>query len=87
VLKEIRNQLPLEEWWQTVRKKLIGHYRYYGISGNIERLERYYRRTVQLVFKWVNRRGQRKSMAREFFNKYLSWNPLPVPKIYHCTYR
>lgn len=86
-LKEIRNQLPLEEWWQTVRKKLIGHYRYYGISGNIERLERYYRRTVQLVFKWVNRRGQRKSMTREFFNKYLSWNPLPVPKIYHRTYR
>jgi hypothetical protein len=86
-LKEIRNQLPLKEWWQTLRRKLIGHYRYYRISGNIERQERYYyRRTMQLVFKWVNRRSQKKSMTREFFNKYLSWNPLPAPKIYHKTY-
>lgn len=63
-LKEIRNQISLKEWWQTLRRKLIGHYRYYGISGNIERLERYYRRTIQLVFKWINRRSQKKSMTR-----------------------
>jgi hypothetical protein len=85
-LKEIRNQLPLKVWWQTLRKKLIGHYQYYGISGNAEKLNAYYRRTVRLAFRWINERSQKQSMTREFFNKYLTWNPLPVPKIYHKTY-
>ena len=85
-LKEIRNQISLEEWWQTLRQKLTGHYRYYGISGNADKLNAYYHRTVQLAFKWINRRSQKKSMTREYFNKYLTWNPLPVPKIYHRTY-
>ncbi len=86
-LKDIRNQVSLKEWWKTLRQKLIGHYRYYGISGNAERLEAYYYRTVRLAFKWINRRSQKKSMTRDFFfKKYLSWNPLPVPKIYHRTY-
>ncbi len=85
-LKEIRDKMPLEEWWRMLRKKLIGHYQYYGISGNMERLNAYYRRTVRLAFKWINRRSQKKSMTRGFFNKYLLWRPLPVPKIYHRTY-
>ena len=85
-LKEIRNQLPLEEWWRTLRQKLVGHYRYYGISGNIVKLVAYYRRAVRLAFKWINRRSQKKSMTRGFFNKYLLWNPLPRPKIYRRLY-
>ena len=71
-LKKIRNQLPLEEWWRTLRQKLVGHYRYYGISGNIVKLVAYYRRAVRLAFKWINRRSQKKSMTRGFFNKYLT---------------
>jgi RNA-directed DNA polymerase len=85
-LKETRNRLPLEVWWKTLRQKLVGHYRYYGISGNADGLNAYYRRTVRLAFKWINERSQKKSMTREFFNKYLSWNPLPGPKIYHRLY-
>jgi RNA-directed DNA polymerase len=85
-LKEIRNEIPLEEWWRTLRKKLVGHYQYYGISGNMDRVRAYYRRTELLAFKWINRRSQKKSMTWGFFRKYLSWNPLPVPKIYHRTY-
>jgi len=85
-LKEIRNQLPLEVWWKTLRQKLVGHYQYYGISGNADKLSAYYHRTVQLAFRWINERSQKKSMTREYFNNYLTWNPLPVPKIYHKTY-
>ncbi len=85
-LKEIRNEIPLEVWWRTLKQKLIGHYRYYGLSGNAERINAYYRRTVRLVFKWVNERSQKKSMTRDFFNRYQSWNPLPAPKIYRCLY-
>jgi RNA-directed DNA polymerase len=85
-LKEIRNQIPLEAWWQTLRQKLAGHYRYYGISGNADRLYAFYHRAEELAFKWINRRSQKKSMTRSFFYTYRSRNPLPVPKIYHRTY-
>jgi RNA-directed DNA polymerase len=85
-LKEIRSKLPLEVWWKTLRQKLVGHYQYYGISGNSEKLNAYYRRTVQFAFRWINERSQKLSMTRAFFNKYLSWNPLHVPKIYCKTY-
>ena len=34
-LKSIRNRVELEEWWKVVGLKLLGHYRYYGMSGNM----------------------------------------------------
>jgi hypothetical protein len=85
-LKDIRNEIPLEEWWRTLKQKLVGHYRYYGISGNADGINAFYRRAMRLAFKWVNERSQKKSMTWGFFNKYLSWNPLPMPKIYHRIY-
>jgi hypothetical protein len=32
---------------------------------------------------WVNRRNQKRSYNWEQFNRFLSFNPLPKPKIYH----
>jgi len=29
-LKKVRNQVKLEQWWEVLRLKLQGHYRYYG---------------------------------------------------------
>jgi len=36
-LKKVRNMVKLKEWWKVLRPKLLGHYRYYGISGNMRR--------------------------------------------------
>jgi retron-type reverse transcriptase len=85
-LKEVRNQMPLKAWWQVLRQKLTGHYRYYGISGNTYGLLSYYHETVRLAHKWVNRRSQKKSFDWARYRRYLQWNPLPEPKIYHRTY-
>jgi len=40
-LKSVRNAVKLKEWWAVLRIKLLGHYRYYGISGNFKGIERY----------------------------------------------
>lgn len=85
-LKKIRNQIVMKEWWPALRAKLIGHYNYFGISGNMRSLRQFYDRVYNLVFKWINRRSQKKSMTRERYNAYLQWNPLPMPKIYHSFY-
>lgn len=60
-LKEIRNFVKLEDWWQVLRLKLIGHYNYYGISGNIVGIRKFYKKSISLAYKWINRRSQKRS--------------------------
>ncbi|MEW6201384.1 MAG: group II intron reverse transcriptase/maturase, partial [bacterium] len=64
----------------------VGHYRYYGISGNMQGLRKFYVLTSKLAYKWINRRSQRKSFTYERFCRFKRYNPLPEPKIYHLTY-
>lgn len=85
-VKKVRNFLPLKAWWPVLKAKLIGHYSYFGISGNYHCLRQFHYQVIKLVFKWINRRSQRKSMTWEIFQQYLQWNPLPTPRIYHSLY-
>ncbi len=85
-LKRVRNQGALVEWWKVFRLKLVGHYRYYGISGNMQALRKFSRETSALAYKWINRRSQKKSFTYAQYCKFKKYNPLPEPKIYHLTY-
>ena len=85
-LKKVRNLVKLKQWWKVLIVKLIGHYRYYGISGNCRELKKYYRLAIRLALKWINRRSQKKSYNWAQYSRYLKYNPLPKPKIYHLTY-
>jgi RNA-directed DNA polymerase len=82
-MKSIRNRIELKDWWKVLGLKLLGHYRYYGMSGNIRSLQNFYHQVVRLAFKWINRRSQKKSYDWDQFNRFLLFNPLPKPKIYH----
>jgi RNA-directed DNA polymerase len=85
-LKRIRNLVERKDWWKVLRLKLLGHYRYYGMSGNIRWLQNFYYQTVKLAFKWINRRSQKKSYNWDQFSRFIQFNPLPKPKIYHSLY-
>jgi len=80
-LKKIRNYKKAKEWWPTLTAKLRGHYQYYGVSGNMRSLKRFYFITVRLVRKWMNRRSQHKSFSWVGFSEYLKRYPLPLPRI------
>lgn len=82
--RSIRNMVSLKDILKIVQAKLRGHFNYFGINGNIRCLKQYYHRMRVLLFKWINRRSQKKSMNWEQFQKYLDWNPLPEPRIYHA---
>lgn len=84
-LKGVRNLVKQKEWWEVLKVKLAGHYHYYGISGNVKMLNKFYRETSKLAFKWINRRSQKKSCTYEKYCRYLR-NTLPKPKLYHLTY-
>lgn len=85
-LKSIRNLVELKKWWKMLGLKLLGHYRYYGMSGNIRWLQNFYYQTVRFAFKWINRRSQKKSYNWDQFLRFILFNPLPKPKIYHSLY-
>lgn len=85
-LKAVRNTAQAKEWWSTVGAKLMGHFLYYGVSGNYRAIQRFYYLTIKLIFKWLNRRSQKQSFNWESFNIYLKRHPLPKPRIYHNYY-
>jgi group II intron reverse transcriptase/maturase len=85
-LKSVRNLVELKAWWKVLKAKLIGHYNYYGISGNYRSIRRYYQETVYLTHKWVNRRSQKASFNWREFTEYLRRYSLPLPKIYYKLY-
>lgn len=85
-LKSVRNLTTLPEIWKQITPRLQGHYNYYGLSGNIEGLQRYYRNTCSMVFKWMNRRSQKKTWNWKEFYAYLDRYPLPKPKLTYAIY-
>lgn len=85
-LKKIRCVLRIREWWPVFKSKLTGHYNYFGISGNYRSLRKFYDCFTLIVFKWINRRSQKKSMNFELFKQYLQMNPLPKPRICYALY-
>lgn len=85
-LKAVRNLVELKQWWEILKLKFVDHFRYYGISGNMPYIGAFYKYVLRFAFKWINRRSQKKSYNWVQFNRYLQYNPLPKPRIYHLTY-
>jgi len=85
-LKAIRNQVKTKEWWKILIAKLRGHFQYYGVSENYAGIARFYKFTIRMVRKWMNRRSQKRKMSWVRFTEYLEHYPLPRPKIVHSFY-
>jgi RNA-directed DNA polymerase len=82
-IKEIKNKMPLKVIWKTFIAKLRGHINYYGVSHNANNVSKFLNEAKRIVFKWLNRRSQRKSFTGEQFEKYPKTHPLPTVKIVH----
>ncbi|MGC1375519.1 MAG: group II intron reverse transcriptase/maturase [Anaerolineales bacterium] len=70
---------------EYVRRHLQGHIQYYGVSGNSRALGQYVRLAGRLLFTWLNRRSQRRSVT---WVQFKQWAPtyLPRPRIIHYLY-
>jgi RNA-directed DNA polymerase len=82
-IHEIRNRKPLKAIWKTFIAKLRGHINYYGVSHNADNVSKFLNEAKKIVFKWLNRRSQRKSFTGDQFEKYIKTHPLPTVKIVH----
>ncbi len=80
--RDIRNQKTLGEIWKIFRSKLRGHVQYYGVSFNSKSVTIFLHAATRILFKWLNRRSQRKSFNWDKFSLYMARNPLPQVKTY-----
>jgi group II intron reverse transcriptase/maturase len=84
-LKQNRH-LRLRELTDMLNLKLRGHYQYYGITDNSKSIGKFLEETQRMLFKWLNRRSQKKSYTWEGFNELLKVFPLARPRIYCNVY-
>ena len=83
---KLARYLPMEEIIKTIKSKLTGHFQYYGITDNSKMICKFRHRVIQLIYKWVNRRSQRRSFNYKKLKKYLDKNSFPKARIYVNIY-
>ncbi len=73
---------PLRMILSSLRLKLRGYWNYYSVIGNSSATWKYYSAIKMLVYKWLNRRSQRKSYRWEKFKELFigGWN-IPAPRV------
>jgi group II intron reverse transcriptase/maturase len=81
--RSICNQQRLPVIWAIFCAKLRGHIQYYGMSFNLAAVRTFVWHATAIVFKWLNRRSQRRSFSWERFHRYIRSHPLPAVKVYH----
>jgi group II intron reverse transcriptase/maturase len=70
-----------------LRLHLLGYQQYYGVSGNSGPLRAYTRQAAKLLFKWLNRRSQRRSITwARFLELWKQGYVIPKPRIVHHLY-
>ena len=79
-VKTHRHQ-KLSRTMKTLKAKLQGTWNYYGLIGNYRRMMLFYDETCRTLFKWLNRRSQRRSLTWPAFHRMLARFQVPRPRI------
>lgn len=74
-------RLPIDVQHEGLVKRMVGHYNYFGVNGNLDSLDRYRNGVTQQWRKWLNRRSQRGRMTWQRYFGLLKSYPLPEPRV------
>jgi len=67
--------------FKLLNVKLRGYYNYYGIIGNFASLQRFFRQAMRILYKWLNRRSQKRSFCYNIFNQITKFYSIEKPRI------
>lgn len=73
--------LNIHDIVKRLRRSLNGYFNYYCITDNSQGVRNFVDKMKRLLFKWMNKRSQRKSFNFDKFNLFMRKYPLPTPKI------
>ena len=71
----------MKQLFASLNLKLRGYYNCYGVSGNSDRLKEFFNEGMGTLWKWLNRRSQRRSYTRSGFDDLLNHFHVPRPQI------
>jgi len=78
--KKNRNLEPMV-LFRRINAKLRGYYNYYGVFGNYDSLQQFFQQVKRILFKWLNRRSQRRSYNWRGFEQLLEHYRVEQPRI------
>lgn len=67
--------------FRRLKAKLRGYYNYYGVFGNYDSLKQFFEQMKRILFKWLNRRSQRRSYNKKGFAQLLEHYQVEQPRI------
>jgi group II intron reverse transcriptase/maturase len=79
-IKQMRSN-PLRDWMPVLRRKLTGFRNYYGLPDNSRSLERLHSHILHSLFKWLNRRSQRRSYNWRSLKQMLGYFRIAPPRV------
>jgi RNA-directed DNA polymerase len=79
--RKARHVLRKGEMLRQARIRVMGHLSYYAITDNLGRSSYYVYRAKQILFKWLNRKSQRRAYTWRDFERALAWVEWPAPRI------
>ncbi len=73
---------PIAIVGESIKKKAIGHYAYYGINGNYRALVVFYKYIKYTWYRVLRKRGQKHKIKYLHFLRIWKWLEIPEPKVY-----
>jgi len=72
---------PVRQQHASLCRRIIGHFNYFGVNGNLDSLRRLVRAAERTWHKWLNRRSNRTRLNWQRFKELLRALPLPRPSV------
>lgn len=82
-LKKERNRHKTGELLKRAKLKLVGHLNYYAVTDNLPMCQAFSYQYTRIVFKWLNRRSQKRSYTWGRFKGALNWAGWPQVRRRH----
>jgi group II intron reverse transcriptase/maturase len=79
--KKVRSVLRKGEMLRQARIRVLGHLSYYAITDNLERCTYYVHRAEEILYKWLNRKSQRRTYTWASFKQALACVEWPQPRL------
>ena len=76
---------PVREQWTALKRKMLAHFEYFGLTGNYPALHNFSVRVTGAWRKWLSRRSQRAWISVEKMKRLLERYPLPQPRLRTST--
>ncbi len=66
---------------RRAKARIQGHLNHYAITDNGRMCHTYLRLATRILFKWINRKSQRRAYTWKEFNQVLKWVEWPTARI------